>query len=78
VDQPAPLTIQVADHPLARLESAELLTGPDRKAANSLEAPDRVRAHAFEHLGVAVSFHGGAAVVELPPLSAAAMTFGLQ
>jgi alpha-N-arabinofuranosidase len=78
LDEPAPLTIQLADCPLDRLESAELLTGPDPKAANSLDEPDRVRAHSFEHLGVTVSFRDGGAVVELPPFSVAAMSFRLQ
>ena len=40
--------IEVADRAISRLGSAELLTGPDAKAANSLENRDVVRSVEFQ------------------------------
>ncbi|MEE3330257.1 MAG: alpha-L-arabinofuranosidase C-terminal domain-containing protein [Myxococcota bacterium] len=55
--------------------SGELLTGPDAKAANSFEEPDRVRARAFDAIKIQSD---GRARFELPPLSLAALTLRLE
>jgi alpha-N-arabinofuranosidase len=68
------LTIEVADRSIAALESAELLAGPDAKAANSFDAPEVIRSKGFE--GVRV--RGGRAHVSLPPLSLLAASLELE
>ena len=73
LDEAAPVRVALADKPFASLESAELLTAPHAKAANSFEEPDVVVARAFGE----VKLVKGAAHVELPPLSLAAMSFRL-
>jgi len=69
--EPASVRIKLADRAIVALDSAELLTGPDAKAANSFEQPDVVRARSF----AGVQITGGETSLELPPLSVAAMTF---
>jgi alpha-L-arabinofuranosidase len=49
--------------------------GPDAKAANSFEEPKRVRAEAFD--GAKIQSDGRARF-ELPPLSLAVVTLGLE
>jgi alpha-N-arabinofuranosidase len=71
--EPAIVHVDLADRPVVVLDSAELLTGSDAKAANSFEQPDVVRVQPFDDVSIA----DGKAVVELPPLSVAAMTFRL-
>ena len=73
LDEPASVQVELADRTVAALDSAELLTGPGPKAANSFEQPDVVRSQPFEDVRIAA----GRAGVELPPLSVAAMTFRL-
>lgn len=73
LDEPAPLCINLSDRPIAALESAELLSGPGAKAANSFETPGVVRSRAFTQVDVA----DGQATTVLPPLSVAAFTFRL-
>jgi alpha-N-arabinofuranosidase len=73
LDQPAAVRVKLVDHPIAALENAELLTGPDAKAANSFERPDVISSRPF----VDVKIAAGEASLELPPLSVAAMTFRL-
>jgi alpha-N-arabinofuranosidase len=73
LDEKAPLEIHLADRAISSLRDAELLTGPDPKAANSFEQPDRIRSQEFKEVAV----KGGRAKVELPPLSVAAMTLEL-
>ena len=63
-----------ADRDIVALESAEHLTGPDAKAANSFEQPDVVQARPFTEVKIAQ----GVASIELGPLSVAALTFELQ
>ena len=70
LSDPAPVTIRLADRRIASLEGAELLTGPDAKAANSFEQPELIRSQPFADVEVA----GGIARATLPPLSLAAMT----
>jgi alpha-N-arabinofuranosidase len=67
----APVVIDVADRRIASLESAEILTGPDAKSANSFEQPDVVSEQPFD--GFAVK--AGRVSVKLPPLSVVAATF---
>ena len=71
VTEPASVRVELADRTIVALESAELLTGPDTQAANSFEQPDVVKARPFAD----VKITEGVAVLELPPLSVAALTF---
>jgi len=72
-DEEMDLTIEVADRSIAASESAELLTGPDAKAANSFDAPDVIRPEGFEDIEV----REGRARASLPPLSLLAATLEL-
>jgi len=74
VTEPAAVHVSLADRPIAALDSAECLTGPDAKAANTYEQPDTVVAHPFND----VTIMDGVATVSLPPLSVAALTFRLK
>lgn len=73
-DKSTIVDIACADVELKELADAELLTGPDAKAANSFDQPDVVRSRPFDDVAIA----SGKAQVNLPPLSLAAMTFRLQ
>ena len=70
----APVEVELADRTIAAVGSAEILTGPDAKAANSFERPDVVRPRPLAGVKIAA----GAARVELPPLSLAAITLQLS
>jgi alpha-N-arabinofuranosidase len=70
--------VDLAGRAIVGLESGELLTGPGAKAANSFEQPDVVVSRSFVDAGVDVTIAGGAATLELPPLSVAAMSFDLS
>ena len=74
LEEPAEVEIDVADRDVASLENAEILTGPDPKACNSLDRPNAVTSSSFEEIAIG----GGKALVKLPPLSMAAMTFRLN
>jgi alpha-N-arabinofuranosidase len=69
----APVSIEPAGLSIVALESAEILAGPDPKAANSFEHPDVVAARKFDE----VSVRAGRARLKLPPLSMAALTLKL-
>jgi len=73
-DEEMDLTIELADRSIAASESAELLTGPDAKAANSFEDPDVLRSKVFE----GVEVRGGRVQTSLPPLSLLAATLKLE
>ena len=73
-DEEMDLTIEVADRSISASESAELLTGPNPKAANSFDAPDVIRPEGFEGIEV----RGGRARASLPPLSLLAATLELE
>ena len=73
-DQSMELTVNLADLGIASVESAELLTGPDPKAANSYENPEVIRAQTFG--GIAIK--DGRTRCELPPLSLLAATLSVQ
>ena len=74
LNEPAILSVALADRYIVALESGELLSGPDPKAANSFEHPDAVIARPLS----GVRIEEGGATVELPPLSVAAMTLRLE
>jgi alpha-N-arabinofuranosidase len=74
LDGKSPLRIELVDRAIRGLESAELLTGPDAKAANSFDKPDVIRCEPFEE----VEIRSGKARVTLPPLSVLAMTLTLE
>lgn len=65
----AEVTLAVADLSVSACRSAELLTGPDAKAANSFEHGDLVKPVPFR-----VDVRGGRARCKLPPLSFAAVS----
>jgi len=77
LDQPASVQVQLADCAITALAEAEILTGPDPKAANSFERPDVVKSQTFAEANIVVQISAGVASVELPPLSVAVMTFQL-
>ena len=70
----APVSIEPAGASAAALVSAEILTGPGAKAANSLEHPDVVAARPFAE----VSVRAGRARLKLPPLSMAALSLKVE
>jgi alpha-N-arabinofuranosidase len=73
IDQSAPVRISLADGEITSLQSGEILTASDAKAANSFEAPDVVRSVPFD----AVEISQGEALLGIPPLSLVATTFRL-
>ena len=73
LEEPAEVEIDVADSNVASLASAEILTGAGPKACNSFDRPNAVTSSSFEEVAIV----GGKALVKLPPLSMAAMTFRL-
>lgn len=70
----AEIHVKVADRCVSALVDAELLTGPDAKAANSFEQPNVVAARPYRE----VTIDDGTARMELPPLSVAAMTLAMS
>jgi alpha-N-arabinofuranosidase len=73
LEEPATVHIKLADGSIVAVNEAEVLTGPDAKAANSFEHSDSVQSRPF----TAVRIADGRAIAELPPLSVVAMTFRL-
>ena len=73
-NEPADVCIAPADVDIISMESAELLTGPDPKAANSFEDKDVIKPRNFE----AASIKYGDATIQLPALSFAAMTLKIK
>jgi len=74
LDETAEVCIALADASIASCESAEILTGSDAKATNSLENRDVLKAESFE----AINIGDGRACCQLPPLSFVAMTLKLR
>jgi alpha-L-arabinofuranosidase len=68
-----PVQVKIADRSIVALDSAEILTGPDPKAVNSLAQPDLIQSRPFR----AVQIAAGLATVTLPPFSVVAMTLRL-
>jgi alpha-N-arabinofuranosidase len=73
VDESADVSINIADSAILSCENAELLTGPDAKAANLFEDSDVIKAEPFEGIDV----KDGQAHCKLPLLSFVAMTLNL-
>lgn len=71
VTEAAPLRVELLGGALAAVAGAEVLTGPDAKAANSFEQPEVIRPRALD----GIVLREGVAAMELPPLSFAAMSF---
>jgi alpha-L-arabinofuranosidase len=65
--------VELADRAIVALDNGEVLTGPNPKAANSYEQPELIKPQPF----TGVKITQGQAIVELPPLAVAAMTFQL-
>jgi alpha-N-arabinofuranosidase len=74
LDEAHQVRVAVADTAVSHLINGELLTGPGPKAANSWEERDVVGKRPFSDVQVS----NGAATVELPPLSMAALTLKLE
>jgi alpha-N-arabinofuranosidase len=77
VRERARVGIRLGDRSITALDCAELLTGPDAKAANTFEHPDSVVSCSFDDAEAEVKMSEGGASLWLPPLSLAAMTFRL-
>jgi alpha-N-arabinofuranosidase len=71
LDETAQVQIVLADRSILGVSECEIVTGDDPRAGNDFDAPSRIAAEPFEG---ARATQGGAEV-ELPPLSAAAMSF---
>jgi alpha-N-arabinofuranosidase len=74
LDEPAALRVALADRRLTHLVDAEVLGGPDPKAANSFEQPHVVRSEPFD----ATRIDERGAQLTIPPLSFVAATFTLD
>jgi alpha-N-arabinofuranosidase len=75
VRERARVDIRLGDRSITAIDSSELLTGPDAKAANTFEQPHSVVSCSLDDAGAEVKFSGGGASLGLPPLSLAATTF---
>ncbi len=71
LDSDVEVMIDLGQGGITGVLNAEIVTGKDPKAENSLANPDRVVSQAFEQISVS----GGHACVVLPPLSVLAVTF---
>jgi alpha-N-arabinofuranosidase len=74
LSETASVQVNLVDQPITALDSAEILTGPDAKAANSFEQPDVIKPQPLTEVHIAKD----KVTAELPPLSVAAMTFRLR
>ncbi|MCM8762003.1 MAG: alpha-N-arabinofuranosidase [Candidatus Omnitrophica bacterium] len=68
------LLIKPSDIEITSLESAEILIGPEPKAANSFEKKNTVISKEFKEIKIS----NGKALCQLPPLSFTAMTFNVR
>ncbi len=71
LNETAPVRIDLAKGRLENIESAEVVAGPDAQACNSYEQPGNIQSRPFK----AVQVQNDQALVQLPPLSVAALTF---
>jgi len=69
----APVVVDLADRRIEAVKDAESLTGPDARAANSFEEPEKISPRPFDGWSV----RAGRASAKLPPLSVTASTFRL-
>lgn len=67
----AEVEIDYAGGKIEALQSAEVVTGPDAKAANTFESPDLICSQPLK----SIEIQNGKALVKLPPLSISAATF---
>ncbi len=74
LSEAAPVEVKLLEGAMAAVAGAEIVTGPDAKAANSYDKPDVVAARPF----AGFSIKAGAATALLPPLSVVAVTFTLK
>jgi alpha-N-arabinofuranosidase len=74
---PTKVNVELADGEIVDLESAEILTGPDAKAANTFEHPELVRSNPLAEADLDVKISGGGLALEMPPLALVAMTLRL-
>jgi alpha-N-arabinofuranosidase len=70
----AEITVDITHRQIRALESAEILSGPDPKAANSYGNPSLITSRPFDQ----VEIKEGRASVNLPPLAFAAMTLEIE
>ena len=70
-NESATTQITSAGIPLKSVQSAELITGPSAMACNTFEKPNTICNQKFSNIKI----EDGKAVVQLPPLSIAAITF---
>jgi alpha-N-arabinofuranosidase len=75
-EKPTTVQLRLVDRDIVALESGELLTGPNAKAANTFEQPNLVKSIPLSESD-SRKLAGGEFTLELPPLSAAALTFRL-
>ncbi|MEI7833099.1 MAG: alpha-L-arabinofuranosidase C-terminal domain-containing protein [bacterium] len=68
------LIVKVGDLTISGVASAEILTGPDAKAANSYEQPDLIVTKPYSGINI----KDGKASCELPPLSFVTMTLTVE
>jgi len=73
-NESAPVRVQIADRSISSLVAAELLTGPDPKAANSYEQPNVIKPLSWSEAKVT----DGEAIFGIPPLSVLASTWQLK
>lgn len=66
----AEIRVKVADAVITSIESAELLSGSDPKAANSFENPNVIISQSFDDINV----NNGQMICKLPSLSFTAVT----
>ena len=70
-DEAATIQIAPAGIQLKSIQSAELVTGPSADARNTIEQPNTICNQVFRD----IQLDNGNAVVQLPPLSVAAISF---
>ena len=73
VDEAALVEIIPGGIQLKSLHSAELVTGPDADAANTFDHPNTISSQDFDR----IILEDGKAMVQLPPLSVAAISFSI-
>lgn len=73
LEEAAEVTVEVADRAIVALQSGEILSGDDPKAANSFEQPNLVASLPFTEVSVAHD----RATIALPSCAVAALTFHL-
>lgn len=77
IDKATTVQLRLMDKDIAALESGDLLTGPNATASNTYEKPDLVKSISFNESDTSTKLDRGEFTMELPPLSAAALTFRL-